>query len=53
MSMRRSIVAITQSARSIEVSRTTKEQTRAAILTSLRLLRQPVYPDDRNRPSEL
>jgi hypothetical protein len=45
--MRRSAAAIMQSARSIELGRMAKEQTEAAILASLKLLRRPVYPDDR------
>jgi len=52
MSMYKSVVAIVQSARSIEVSRVTREQTERAILASLKLLRQPVFPDDRGARRE-
>lgn len=47
MNMHRSIAAITQSAQTVALSRTAKEQTETAILLSLKLLRKPVYPDDR------
>ena len=52
MSMRESVAAITNAARSVELSRTAREQTEEAILVSQKLLKQPVYPDDRVSPPE-
>ena len=52
MSMYKSVTAIVQSTRSIELSRTAREQTERAILASLKLLRQPVFPDDRGATRE-
>ena len=44
MRMRQSIAAITNSARSVELTRRMREETEKAILISLELLRKPVYP---------
>ena len=47
MGVRHSVQAISKAAQSVELSRLAREQTEAAILASLRLLRQPVYPERR------
>ncbi len=53
MSMRCSVAAIVLSASSVELSRIAQEQTEAAIRASLKLLRKPIYPDDRRSGREL
>ena len=52
MTLERCSAAIARSAKTIELTRLAQEQTNAAILASLKILREPVYPHHGSRGTE-